>query len=127
MDSREFYNKLMEAQNLMSNQKFEKALTLLKELKQLEKEGDFEYDLIHKLYQLISNATSFYNQQIILEKVNLLTSTKSEPTINLLEFSEYLKNEASLDLDINILKRELELLILRDMASFRIEGDKLIL
>ena len=125
MDSKEFYNRLMEAQDLMIREKYEQALTLLEELKQLEKEGDFEYELIHQLYQLTSNANSFYNQQIILGILKSNEFHHDQKSIDIQELDGYLKKKAGLDLDISTLKRELELLILRDLISFRIEEDKL--
>ena len=125
MDSKEFYNRLMEAQDLMIREKYEQALTLLEELKQLEKEGDFEYELIHQLYQLTSNANSFYNQQIILGILKSNEFHHDQKSIDIQELDGYLKKKAGLDLDISTLKRELELLILRDLISFRIEGDKI--
>lgn len=127
MDSQEFYTRLIKAQNLMTNEKYKEALILLDELKQIEKNGDFDYELVHRLYQLSSNAISFYNQQIILEKLAYLVATKNRSAIDIQELVECLREEEGLDLDFNILKRELELLILRDLASFRMEGNKLIL
>ena len=126
MDSKEFYNKLMEAQNLMIHEKYKQALTSLEELKQLEKEGDFEYELIHQLYQLDSNAKSFYNQQIILGVLNSNTFPPDQKSIDIHDLDAYLKKEVGLDLDISTLKRELELLILRDLISIHIEDNKII-
>jgi hypothetical protein len=127
MNSKEFYNRLMEAENLMIHEKYKQALTLLEELKELEKEGDFEYELIHQLYQLISNATSFSNQQIILKILNSNAFPHDPKFIDIHELDEYLKKETGLDLDISTLKRELELLILRDLTTIHIEGNKIIL
>lgn len=126
MNSKEFYNKLMEAQNLMLSEKYKEALILLEDLKQLEKDGDFEYELIHRLYQLISNANSFYNQQVILGILNSNTLNKNQKFIYVEELGEHLKKEAGLELDISTLKRELELLVLRDLTSLQIEGNKII-
>ena len=127
MDSQDFYKRLMEAQDLMTNEKYKEALILIDELKQIEKNGDFDYELVHKLYQLSSNANSFYNQQIILEKLTDLAINENRNVINIQDLGEYLRKENRLDLEVNILKRELELLILRNLASFRMEGNKLIL
>ena len=127
MESQDFYKRLMEAQDLMIREKYKDALILLDELKQIEKNGDFDYELVHKLYQLSSNASSFYNQQIILEKLTFLLEAKNRRSIDIQELGKCLREEKGLDLEVNILKRELELLILRDLASFRMEGNKLIL
>ena len=126
MNSKEFYNKLMEAQNLMIHEQYKQALTLLEELKRLEKEGDFEYELIHQLYQLDSNAKSFYNQQIILGILNSNEIHHDQNSVDIHELDEYLKKKVGLDLDISTLKRELELLILRNLTSIHIEDDKII-
>ena len=126
MDSKEFYNRLMEAQNLMIHEKYKQALNLLEELKQMEKEGDFEYELIHQLYQLDSNAKSFYNQQIILGILNSNEFHHDQNSIDIHVLDEYLKKKVGLDLDISTLKREIELLILRNLTSIHIEDNKLI-
>ena len=63
MDKQTFIGKLNEAQDLMKNEKYKEAVILLEKLREIEKKNeDFEYSLSHKLYQLISNSNSLYNQ-----------------------------------------------------------------
>ncbi|MHA1670561.1 MAG: hypothetical protein ACTSV5_08265 [Promethearchaeota archaeon] len=123
MKSSEFANKLNEVQELMAEEKFKEALVLLEDLKEVEMTSDFNYDLTHKLYQLDSNSRSFYNQQIILDRLNLIKKEKIE--ISVTEFNEILKLKDNLLLELPILRRELELLILRGIISMKFEGDML--
>ena len=55
MDANDFIKDLNDAQELMRNEKYKEALLLLGKLKEADKAGDFDYNLTHKLYQLISN------------------------------------------------------------------------
>ncbi|MFW9951964.1 MAG: hypothetical protein ACFFKA_17740, partial [Candidatus Thorarchaeota archaeon] len=64
MNTEEFSSKLREVQNLMQQEKYDGAIQILETLKEIEKAGDFDYSLTHKLYQLLSNSKSLYNQQI---------------------------------------------------------------
>ncbi|GAG14021.1 unnamed protein product, partial [marine sediment metagenome] len=66
MESKDFVKDLSIAQDLMRNEKYQEALILLGRLKELDKAGNFDYNLTHKLYQLISNSQSLYNQQVVL-------------------------------------------------------------
>lgn len=125
MNPQEFYKRLEEAQNLMLEEKYKESLVILDELKQLEKEEDFEYNLIHKLYQLISNTKSLYNQKIILNRLSILASVENRASIEIPDLNNILKEEDGFSLDLNILKRELEMLILRDLANFQIDGNNL--
>jgi hypothetical protein len=122
LDSSEFIQLLNESQNLMKEEKYNEALEKLEILKQIEKDGDFDYSLTHKLYQLISNATSLLNQQIILKYVNQLS--KKQKAITFQDLNKLIKNE--LDFDESILRREIELLILRGLLSCKIDGKALI-
>ena len=65
MDANDFTKDLSDAQELMRNEKYKEALILLGKLKEADKAGDFDYNLTHKLYQLLSNSQSLYNQQIV--------------------------------------------------------------
>jgi uncharacterized pyridoxamine 5'-phosphate oxidase family protein len=125
MNTGEFSSKLKEAQNLMKQERYDKALQLLETLKEIEKEGDFDYSLTHKLYQLLSNSKSLFNQQRILNKINQIS--KSETSISLVDLNQRLKEQDDLNLELSILKREIELLILRSLVKCQIEGDSLIL
>ncbi len=124
MNTDEFRTKLEEVQDLMRQEKYGKALYLLEELKEIEQTGDFDYSLTHKLYQLISNSKSLYNQQKIL---NLITQiSQKEDSVSLVDLNQKLKEQENLDIDLSILKREIEILILRSLLKCQIDGDFLI-
>ncbi len=123
MNKNDFVSKLSEAQELMRDEKYKQAIIILEKLKVLEKEGDFNYNLTHKLYQLLSNAQSLYNQKIILEDIK---SVSNKNSISFQELNKMLSDKGELNIDIVILGREIEILILRGLLSCKIEGDKLI-
>ncbi len=124
MNTDEFRTKLEEVQDLMRQEKYKKALYLLEELKEIEQTGDFDYSLTHKLYQLISNSKSLYNQQKIL---NLITQiSQKEDSVSLVDLNQKLKEQETLDIELSILKREIEILILRSLLKCQIDGDTLI-
>ncbi|MFX0139836.1 MAG: hypothetical protein ACFFDN_39715 [Candidatus Hodarchaeota archaeon] len=124
MDTLEFRKKLKLAQDLMSQEMFLEALNILKELKAIEKNKDFDYNLTHKLYQLLSNSQSLYNQQVILKIVNKIIG--SQKSITFKELREILQKITNLNIDMSVLRKEIELLILRNMLNCKIENDQLI-
>jgi hypothetical protein len=124
MNSEEFRIKLDKAQDLMKQEKYDKALQLLETLKELEKLGDFDYSLTHKLYQLISNSKSLYNQQIILNLINQISQKQN--SISIINLHKELKEKEKLELEYSTLKREIEILILRSLLICQIDGDTLI-
>ncbi len=111
MDTNDFISKLNKIQELLSKEEYEFALDIAQELITIEKEGDFPYNLTHRLYQLNSNAISLNNQSKILPSLQILK--KSLKTIEIVEFHQYLKEKEGVSIDIEILRKELELLILR--------------
>lgn len=123
MEKDEFQEQLNHAQDLMSEEKFSDALKLLERLKDIEQKMDFDYNLTHKFFQLLSNCKSLYNQQIILKSLN---KAKSQNTLSITfqELKTLLKDE--LNIEESILGREVELLILRGVLSCKLEGDKII-
>ncbi len=123
MDSQEFTEKLFQAQDLMANEKYKEAIAILNELKEIDKTGMFEYSLTHKLYQLLSNSQSLYNQQVILSIIEPLSN--EQKTISLKEISQKLEKEKDLRLKDDILLREIELLVLRNLLACRIDRDRL--
>lgn len=123
-DVENFANQLNKAQEFMSREKYKEAIILLEKLKTREKEGDFNYSLTHKLYQLLSNSYSLYNQQVILKALNNLSRDKSSITFQEL-LKKVIENE-EIDIDESILKREVELLILRNKISCEINKDKIV-
>ena len=70
MEPNEFAQKLIEVQDLMKNENYEEAIVILEKLKEIDQKGDFDYNLTHKLYQLISNTHSLYHQKIIVNEIN---------------------------------------------------------
>ena len=119
MDSQEFAKKLTEAQELMSRENYKHAIAILEELKKIEENGDFDYSLTHKLYQLISNYKSLFNQQKILKFIKILS--KKEKTISVDKLLEVVSKE--IDIKMDILRREIELLILRGLISCNFDGN----
>ena len=124
MDKQTFIGKLNEAQELMNNERYKEAIILLEKLSEIEKKNeDFEYSLSHKLYQLISNSNSLYNQEIILEHIKKISIKQKSITIHELQKS---LNENDFKIEESVLGREIELLILRDLLLCKKEGDIII-
>lgn len=124
MEPKEFIDELNKVQDLLSQEKYSEAIILLDNLKGIEKQANFNYNLTHKLYQLDSNALSLYNQQKILSLISRISQPQN--SITFAELRKKLKEIENLVLDETILKREIEILILRELISCNIEGDKLI-
>ena len=124
MDAKELHFKIQEAQMLMQEEKYRAALILLEELKEIEKLGDFDYNLTHKLYQLISNSKSLYNQQKILKIIN--SASENEDSISFIDLIKKLKEEENIELEISILRREIEILILRSLLNCQIQEDRVL-
>lgn len=124
MNNSEFIKKIQEVQLFMKDEKYQEALVILDKLKEIEKVGNFDYSLTHKLYQLISNSHSLYNQQIILKVIQKESS--QQESISFTELKELLKECENIDIDEPILRREVEILILRSLLRYKIEGDELV-
>ena len=124
MDAKELHIKIQEAEKLMQEEEYKDALILLEELKEIEKSGDFDYSLTHKLYQLISNSKSLYNQQKILKIIN--NTTENEDSISFANLKKKLKEEENIELEVSILRREIEILILRSLLKCQIQEDRLL-
>ena len=124
MNTEEFMEQLNKAQNLISQEKYKEAIVLLEELKEIDKETNLNYNLTHRLYQLYSNCQSLYNQKIILMHINEVS--KKSTSLTLQQLTQTLKDEFKINLEEKILVREIELLILRGLLSYRIEDDKII-
>jgi hypothetical protein len=126
MDPEEFLKLLNEARDLMTQDKYAEALIILENLKGLDKgsEHDYNYDLIHQLYQLDSNCKSAYNQQQILEIIKGIPIKKL--SISFEELRTLLGDIENLNINEEILRREVEILILRNLLDGKIEENKLI-
>ncbi|MHA1195016.1 MAG: hypothetical protein ACTSRH_01550 [Promethearchaeota archaeon] len=125
MKQEEFVQRLQEVQDLMNREKYLEALNILAKLKEVEKTHNFNYDLVHKLYQLDSNTHSLYNQQIILDRIKKMQSFSNLNEILLDDLKNQLSEHDGLDLEDSILHRELELLILRGNLSCYFDGNKI--
>jgi Mn-containing catalase len=126
MNPKEFMKLLNEARELMTQEKYTEAIVILENLKSSDKsnESDFNYELVHQLYQLDSNCKSAYHQQRILEIIKNLPIPNN--SIKLEEIYKVLRVKENLDITEEILRREVELLILRNLLNCKIEGDQLI-
>ncbi len=124
MDTNDFVKDLSDAQELMRNERYPEALIILGKLKEADKAGDFDYNLTHKLYQLISNSQSLYNQKIVLGTIQKISQERK--SISFQKLREILKEHENLDLDEQVLRREVEILILRSLLEGKIEGNDLI-
>ncbi len=123
MDANDFVRDLNDAQELMRNEKYQEVLLKLGKLKEADKAGNFDYNLTHKLYQLISNSQSLYNQQRVLSVVKKISL--KQKSISFIDLNEILKKQENVELDEQVLRREVEILILRSLLACKIEGKTL--
>lgn len=124
MNTKEIINQLNEVQKLINLEKYKEAMMLLNKLKEIEKNSNLNYDITHRLFQLDSNSRSLYNQQIILKLLNSIS--KLNDSISFKELNQVIKENHELELNIGILRREVEILILRNLIDCRIDGENLI-
>ena len=124
MDANDFVKDLNDAQELMRNEKYQDALILLGKLKEADKAGDFDYNLTHKLYQLISNSQSLYNQQKVLSAIQKISQKRK--SISFLELKEIVNEHENLDINEQVLRREVEILILRSLLEAKLEENDLV-
>ena len=126
MNPKEFIKLLNEARELMIQEKYTEAIAILEKLKNSDKnsEYDYNYDLVHQLYQLDSNCKSAYHQQRVLEIIKNISIKNN--SIKLDEIYKVLKGKGDLNISEEVLRREVELLILRNLLNCKLEGDQLI-
>ena len=124
MEANDFVKDLNDAQELMRNERYPEALTILNKLKEADKAGSFDYNFTHKLYQLISNSQSLYNQQRVLSVVKKITHTQK--SISFIDLREMVNKQENVELDELVLRREVEILILRSLLECKIEGNDLV-
>jgi len=124
MDANDFVRDLNDAKELMRNEKYLDALVILNKLKEADKAGNFDYNLTHKLYQLISNSQSLYNQQRVLSVVKKIS--QKQMSISFIDLNEILDKQENVRLDEQVLRREVEILILRSLLECKIEGNELV-
>ena len=118
MDIQDFLKQLDQVEELMHKENYKEAIPLIEKLKKIETESDLNYNLTHRLYQLDSNAYSLYNQQKILKIINKRST--SYESISFHKLNQVLREKYKLNLGIDILKREIEILILRNLISCKI-------
>ncbi len=126
MNPKEFIKLLDKARELMVLEKYTEAMVTLENLKEIEKnsEYNYNYNLVHQLYQLDSNCKSAHHQKIILEKIKSILFTKNSITFE--ELNKQLRVKENLGISEEILRREVEILILRNLLSCKIEKNQLI-
>lgn len=126
MNLKEFIKLLNKSRELIGLEKYVEANAILENLKEIEKNGesDFNYNLVHQLYQLDSNCKSAHHQQVILEIIKDIPTGNN--SISFEELSNKLKLKENLYISEEILRREVEILILRNLLSCKIEKNKLI-
>lgn len=125
MKSEEFVRKLSEAEDLIMNEKYGESLELLSELKEIELKENFDNNLTHKLYQLISNAESLLNQKKITE--GLTKIAQDYERMDFKSLSKHFNKHMNLNLEPEIMRREIELLILRGKIPYKIKEKTLVL
>ncbi|MHA1803194.1 MAG: hypothetical protein ACTSU4_01530 [Promethearchaeota archaeon] len=119
-----FIRELNEARKLMQKDRYGEAIKILDKLKKIEREGDFDYNLTHSLYQLDSNARSLYNQKILLNILNEFSHSRE--SISFEELNHYVREKKQLIMDNSLIKREIEILILRGEFPGMIRGESII-
>jgi len=124
MDANDFVKDLNDAQEFMRNERYPEALVILGRLKEADKAGNFDYNLTHKLYQLISNSQSLCNQQRVLSVVKKIS--QKQKSISLIDLREMVNKQENIELDELVLRREVEILILRSLLECKIEGNDLV-
>ena len=126
MNPKDFMKLLNETRELMIQEKYKEAITILEKLKNSEKNGeyDYNYDLVHQLYQLDSNCKSAYHQQRVLEIIKDIPITNNSIKLN--EIYKILNSKGDLNISEEVLRREVELLILRNLLNCKLEGAQLI-
>jgi len=125
LDNKEFLNQLNNIRELIAQEKYTDAIVLINNLKEIEKTNDFDYNLTHQLYQLDSNSRSLYNQKIILKYVQKITIDQKSITFH--ELNQIIKENKALNLSDDILRREIEILVLRDRLFCKLDGERIIL
>jgi len=124
MDANDFVKDLNDAQESMRNERYPEALIILGRLKEADKAGNFDYNLTHKLYQLISNSESLYNQQRVLSVVKKISQIQK--SISFIDLGEMVNKQENVKLDELVLRREVEILILRSLLKAKIMGNDLV-
>ena len=121
METKEIVKELNKIRELMTQEKFADAIVLIEKLKEKDKSSDFDYNHTHQLYHLDSNARSLYNQQKILKRIKEISLNQNSITFQYL--NKLLKSHNELNLSEDILRREIEILILRNQLKCKLKGE----
>ena len=125
METKENVKQLNIVRELMKEEKYDDAITLINKLKEIDKNNDFDYTFSHQLYQLDSNVRSLFNQQIVLKQIQEISRDQTSITFN--NLNQLLKQKTELNLSNDILRREIEILILRNQLTCKLDGENIIL
>ncbi len=115
VNTNNFKEELSIAEKLIQEEKFEQALNLLEKMKNYD-DDVFDDALAHNFFMLYSNTQSIVRGKNIYQ--NLLSLSKIKEKASYKEIFEYLKDK-NINLDIDSIKREIELLILKGIVSWK--------
>jgi len=115
VNTNNFKEELSIAEKLIQEEKFEQALNLLEKMKNYD-DDVFDDALAHNFFMLYSNTQSIVRGKNIYK--NLLSLSKIKEKASYKEIFEYLKDK-NINLDIDTIKREIELLILKGTVSWK--------
>lgn len=115
VNTNNFKEELSIAEKLIQEEKFEQALNLLENMKSYD-DDVFDDALAHNFFMLYSNTQSIVRGKNIYQ--NLLSLSKIKEKASYKEIFEYLKDK-NINLDIDTIKREIELLILKGIVSWK--------
>ncbi len=115
VNTNNFKEELSIAEKLIQEEKFEQALNLLEKMKNYD-DDVFDDALAHNFFMLYSNTQSIVRGKNIYQ--NLLSLSKIKEKASYKEIFEYLKDK-NINLDIDTIKREIELLILKGIVSWK--------
>ena len=114
-----FKKELDKAEKLIKKKQFEEALCLLEKMKNYDNDL-FDDNLVHNFFMLYSNVQSVVRGKKIYE--NLLSLSRLRKKASYKEIFEYLK-EKNIILDMDTIKKEVEILILGDKAPWKANKD----
>jgi len=115
VNTNNFKEELSIAEKLIQEERFEQALNLLEKMKNYD-DDVFDDALAHNFFMLYSNTQSIVRGKNIYQ--NLLSLSKIKEKASYKEIFEYLKDK-NINLDIDTIKREIELLILKGNVSWK--------
>jgi len=118
-DENKFKKELSMAKALIQKEQFQEALNLLEKMKNYE-DDVFDDSLVHNFFMLYSNVQSTVRGEKIYK--NLQSFSRLRKKASYKEIFEYLK-EKNIILDMDIIKKEIEILILSGKAPWKANKD----